>query len=76
MDNIVEKAQRNGIEGEYWEHPETGCKMYGPWIICAGAKDRYGEILETSLGYGMILDTGDFVKKDPDAIDVATTWQK
>ena len=73
MHNIVAKAQKNGIKGDYWER-EDGCKMYGSWIICAGAKDRYGEVLETSLGYGMILDSGEFAKSNPEAIDIAVTW--
>lgn len=76
MHNVTEKAKRNGIEGSYWEREEDGCKMWGPWIILAGAKDRYGEVVETSLGYGMILDTGDFALDDPEQIDIAVTWQK
>ena len=73
MNNIVEKAQINGINDEYWERKD-GCKMYGKYILCAGAIDRYGEIVETSRGLGIILDTGDFAKEDPEAIDLAVTW--
>ena len=76
MNRIVETAQKRGVsasDDQYWER-EDGCKMYGPWIICAGATDRYGEVVKTSLGYGMILDTGEFAISDPDAIDIAVTW--
>ena len=75
MHNIVEKAQRNGINGDYWERAD-GCKMYGKDIICAGAICRYGEVVETSRGLGIILDTGDFAKTEPTTIDMAVTWQK
>ena len=73
MHNIVSKAQDQGLEGQYWER-EDGCKMYGEFIICAGAVERYGEIIETSRGLGVILDTGDFAKEEPTTVDLAVTW--
>lgn len=73
MSKVVQRAKDKGITGEYWE-AENGCKMLGEYIICAGAKNRYGEIIETSLGRGIIIDTGDFAKKEPTTIDIATTW--
>ena len=73
MRKVVEKAQRNGIVGDYWE-TEDGLKMYGTCIICAGARERYGELVETSRGMGIILDTGFFTHKNPDDIDLAVTW--
>lgn len=48
--------------------------MYGTYIMCAGAVDRYGEVVETSRGLGIILDTGDFAKKEPYNIDLAVNW--
>ena len=77
MNNIVEIAQRNGVNGsdnDYWERKD-GCKMYGKYIICAGAENRYGEIVETSRGLGIILDTGDFAKTEPNNIDLAVNWE-
>lgn len=74
MHNVIQKAAENGIYGDYWERAD-GCKMYGRFIICAGHPSRYGEIVETSRGTGIILDTGDFVKENPTAIDMAVTWQ-
>lgn len=73
MNNVIQKAAENGIYGDYWERAD-GCKMYGKFIICAGAPERYGEIIETSRGLGIILDTGDYVKTNPTAIDMAVTW--
>ena len=73
MERVTAKAYENGIQGERWDRAD-GCKMIGKFIICAGAEDRYGEVVETSRGLGMILDTGEFSKKDPTAIDMAVTW--
>ena len=75
MHNIVEKAQRNGVSGEYWER-EDGCKMYGDFIICAANFETfpYGTIVNTSRGLGIILDTGDFAKTEPRTIDLAVNW--
>ena len=74
MHRVVTKAQENGYTGEYWEREEDGCKMFGPYVICAGHRSRYGQVINTSLGPGLILDTGEFAKTDKTAIDIATTW--
>lgn len=73
MRRVVATAQRNGYDEPYWERAD-GCKMIGKYIICAGAEDRYGEIVETSRGLGIIIDTGTFAKTNPTAIDMAVTW--
>lgn len=73
MQKVVQNAYSRGFAGDYWERAD-GCKMLGAKIICAGAPERYGEIVETSRGQGIILDTGEFVKADPTAIDIAVTW--
>lgn len=73
MTNIVNKAHENGIEGSYWVSVD-GLKMLGDYIMCAGHPDRYGEIVETSRGLGVIVDTGDFIKDYPNAIDIAVSW--
>lgn len=73
MKRVCARALNNGIVGAYWER-EDGMKMYGEYIICAGAPERYGEVVETSRGLGIILDTGTFAKKEPTTIDIATTW--
>lgn len=73
MKRVCSKAAANGIVLDYWERAD-GCKMYGKFIICAGAPERYGEIVETSRGTGIIIDTGEFAKRNPTMIDIATTW--
>lgn len=73
MNRVLARAEQNGFAGDYWERAD-GCKMLDKYIICAGHPSRYGEIIETSRGLGIILDTGDFVKNNPTGIDIATTW--
>ena len=73
MSRIVNKAHDNGIDEEYWIS-EDGLKMLGDYVMCAGHPDRYGEVVETSRGLGIIVDTGEFVKTEPDTIDIAVSW--
>ena len=75
MTRICEKAAANGIIGEYRE-TEDGLKMYGDLIICAAdfKTHPYGTIVTTSRGLGIVLDTGDFAKTEPNTIDIATNW--
>ena len=75
MQGVVSIAQSRGIEGEYWER-EDGCKMYGDYIIVAAHQGvhPYGSIVETSLGQGIVLDTGRFALTNQNQIDIATTW--
>lgn len=75
MTNIVNRMHRLGYEGEYWER-EDGCKMLGDYILIAAdfSTRPIGTILETSLGLGIVADTGGFVEWNPTGIDIATTW--
>ena len=73
MTGVCYYAELNGIEGEYWER-EDGCKMWGDYIICAAAQDRYGQLIESSLGTCIALDTGSFALVNPSQIDIAVTW--
>ena len=75
MDGVISIAQSQGIEGEYWVR-EDGCKMYGDYIIVAANLDIHprGSLVETSLGTGIVLDTGSFAESNPHHIDIATDW--
>jgi len=75
MSGIVARLQRKGYEGEYWVR-EDGCKMFGSYIMVAANFELhpYGSIVETSLGYAIVCDTGGFVEWNPTGIDIATTW--
>ena len=75
MDTIVSIAQSQGIEGEYWER-EDGCKMLGDYIMVAANRGVHpqGSLVETSLGTGIVVDTGGFAEENPTQIDIATNW--
>lgn len=75
MSYVVETAHNNGIDGEYWVR-EDGCKMLGEYIIVAAAYSvhPYGSLVETSLGTGIVVDTGAFAKDNVWQLDLAVTW--
>lgn len=75
MNRICAKAAAHGIPGEY-KIREDGCKCWGDYIICAAnlTEHPYGTTVQTSLGEGIVLDTGEFAKTQRHAIDIATNW--
>lgn len=75
MDQVVSNAQAAGIPGEYWVR-EDGVKMYGDYVIVAANLDVHprGSTVETSLGTGIVLDTGGFADENPTQVDIATDW--
>ena len=75
MDGVISIAKSQGIEGEYWVR-DDGCKMYGNYIIVAANLDVHprGSLVETSLGTGIVLDTGGFATSNPNQVDIATDW--
>ncbi len=77
--------------GEPWIDEETGCKMYGPYIMVAGdvidernpeGTLKFGDIVETSLGKGIVVDKETQAIEDREnnkkypRIDIATVWDK
>lgn len=75
MSVVVQVAQSRGIAGEYHVR-EDGAKMIGDYIMVAACYDvhPYGSLVNTSLGMGIVVDTGGFVAWNPEGIDIATTW--
>ncbi|MBQ9200432.1 MAG: hypothetical protein IJ141_09680 [Lachnospiraceae bacterium] len=75
MNGVVNNAQSSGIEGDYWVR-EDGVKMYGEYVIVAANQDvhPYGTTVDTSLGEGIVLDTGSFAAGNPTQVDIATAW--
>ena len=55
---------------------DDGCKMLGPYVMVAANFNirPLGTILETSRGWGIVVDTGGFVKQFPKGLDIATNW--
>ena len=76
MKRIYERADRNfGSHHKKWSR-DDGVKCYGPYVIVAAPLDvhPYGSIIETSLGEGIVLDTGAFAETNKDQIDIAVDW--
>lgn len=75
MSVVVDVAHQNGIAGDYWVR-DDGCKMLGDFIMVAACYDvhPYGSTVTTSLGTGIVVDTGEFAANNPTQIDVAVNW--
>ena len=75
MSIIINYLESNGVRGRYYIRHD-GVKMYGRYIMVAAsyAVHPYGSIVETSLGKGIVCDTGGFAAYDPFRLDIATSW--
>lgn len=75
MGGVVGYAQAAGIPGEYWVR-DDGVKMYGDYVIVAADQNihPYGSTVNTSLGEGIVLDTGTFIYENNEQYDIATSW--
>lgn len=62
-------------EYPYWVR-DDGVKMFGQYVMIAAelSSRPKGTILETSLGTGIVVDTGGFASGNPTQLDIATTW--
>ena len=79
MTKIVNAMRRAGYSEEeypYWIR-EDGVKMLGQYVMVAANYEirPKGTILESSLGYAIVCDTGGFAKRNPTQIDVAVNWR-
>lgn len=78
MQGCINKMRSLGYSEEdypYWVR-DDGAKMLGRYVmIAANWKIRpLGTILETSLGWSIVVDTGDFVADYPYGVDIAVDW--
>lgn len=75
MSGVVSNAKAAGVKGDYWVR-DDGCKMLGNYIMVAANQDvhPYKSIVKTSLGDGIVVDTGGFASYEPRTIDIAVTW--
>jgi 3D (Asp-Asp-Asp) domain-containing protein len=65
-----------GYYYDYWVRSD-GTKMFGNWVMIAADLSVYpkGSLVETSLGTGIVVDTGDFVTNGSGvSFDIAVTW--
>ena len=78
MNGVVSIMRRMGFsESEYPYNVRTdGVKCLGPYVMVAahlGNRPR-GSKVQTSLGTGIVCDTGGFASSNPTQIDIATAW--
>ena len=75
MDVVVQVAQSKGIAGEYHVRSD-GAKMIGDYIMVAAdySVHPYGSLVNTSLGMGIVVDTGGFIAWNPQGIDISCAW--
>lgn len=85
MSGVIE-FMRNGTGTEYnRKYPESeypysvrsdGVKMLGKYVMVAANLSVHprGSIVNTSLGKGIVVDTGSFAATNPNQLDIATNW--
>lgn len=75
MNGVILNAGKSGIDGRYWIRRD-GVKMYGKYVIVAADLNVHprGTIVPTSLGDGIVLDTGSFAGNSDTVLDIATAW--
>lgn len=78
MNGVVSMMRRMGFsESEYpYNVRADGVKCLGPYVMVAAhlGKRPRGSKVQTSLGTGMVCDTGGFAANNPTQIDIATAW--
>ncbi len=76
MSGVVSIMRSMGNTDEYWIR-DDGCKMLGDYIMVAADLNAHprGSLVPTSLGMGIVCDTGGFVSNGSGvALDIATAW--
>ena len=75
MHNIVAKMRSIGNNDPYWIRND-GAKMLGEYVMVAAdlSLRPRGSLVPTSLGMGIVCDTGDFKYTNRNQIDVAVNW--
>lgn len=75
MTGVIYMMRCLGNTDEYWVRSD-GCKMLGNYIMIAANLSVHprGSLVQTSLGTGIVCDTGSFSEEDPNQIDIAVTW--
>lgn len=78
MSGVISIMRRQGFsEAEYpYNVRADGVKCLGPYVMVAAhlGKRPRGSKVQTSLGTGMVCDTGGFAANNPTQIDIATAW--
>lgn len=76
MEGVVRIMTDLGFPGEYWVR-EDGVKMMGDFVMIATNLDirPRGSLVPTSMGMGLVCDTGTFAETNPYQIDIAVDWK-
>lgn len=79
MGKVINNMRNLGYDVETYPFyvREDGAKMLGEFVIIAADYDirPIGTVVETSLGYGLVCDTGGFASgKVTTQLDIATDW--
>ncbi|MCR5068164.1 MAG: hypothetical protein K6A14_08920 [Erysipelotrichaceae bacterium] len=75
MSGVVKIMRRMGNNDPYWVR-EDGCKMLGDYIMVAANLEirPRGTLVLTSLGMGIVCDTGAFAHRNVYQLDIAVDW--
>lgn len=76
MSRVVAVMGRYGYsQSDYWVRGD-GVKMLGNYVMVAASYTTHpkGSLVSTSLGTGIVCDTGGFATSNPTQIDIATNW--
>ncbi|MCF0259508.1 MAG: hypothetical protein HUJ54_06580 [Erysipelotrichaceae bacterium] len=76
MDGVISIMRKEGNNDPYWVR-EDGVKMLGDYVMVGADFNVHprGSLVQTSLGTGIVCDTGYLAPGDSDHIDIAVTWQ-
>lgn len=75
MQGVVNIMRGMGNQDAYWVR-EDGAKMLGNYIMVAANLSVHprGSLVPTSMGMGIVCDTGGFAAANPTQLDIATAW--
>lgn len=75
MSGVIDIMRGMGNNDAYWIR-EDGAKMLGDYVIVAADLNKCprGTIVDTSIGKGIVCDTGSFTQNSDTQLDIATDW--
>lgn len=75
MNGVVQIMRNMGNNEQYWVR-EDGVKMLGDYVMVAADLSIHprGSLVQTSLGMGLVCDTGSFIYSNPYQLDIAVAW--
>lgn len=75
MSGVVSIMRGMGNTDAYWVRSD-GVKMLGDYVMVAANLSVHprGSLVETSLGTGIVCDTGGFAVYNANQLDIATSW--